>query len=96
MSGRLFERELTAAWKVSGWLFDRESTAAWKVSGRFFKRELTAALKCLALQQRGLRAIGSTIERLARPRLWISGVGQLRSTIPTVADILRPSGMLNS
>jgi hypothetical protein len=75
VSGGLFNRELTAAWKVSGQLFDRESTAARKVSGQFCKRELTAALKWSALQQRGLTAIGSTIERLARPRLWIRGVG---------------------
>ncbi len=75
VSGRLFKRELTAAQKVSGQLFERESTAAWKVSGQFFERESTAALKWLALRKRGLTAIGSTIERLARPRLWIRGVG---------------------
>jgi hypothetical protein len=28
VSGRLFERESTAAWKVSGRLFERESTVA--------------------------------------------------------------------
>ena len=64
MSGRLFERELTAARKVSGRLFDRESTATRKVSGQFFERESTAALKWLALQQRGVTVIGSLIERL--------------------------------
>ncbi len=81
MSGRLFERDLTAAqedeWtalqkeltaarKVIGRLFERESTAAWKVSGQFCDRESTAALKWLALRQRGVTAIGSLIERLDR------------------------------
>ena len=38
MSGRLCEKESTAALKVSGRLFERESTAVLKVSGQLFER----------------------------------------------------------
>ena len=62
--GQLYDRE--EGRKVSGQFCERESTSARKVSGRFCERESTAALKWSALQQRGLTAIGSSIERLDR------------------------------
>ena len=77
MSGRLFKRKSTVAqedeWTAlqkrvdsgsGGQLYNREEGR--KVSGQFCKRESTSALKWLALQQRGLTAISSSIERLDR------------------------------